>query len=80
MRCGDIHGLRKNGYAERLMRAIKEEHASLTEYGNMADARARIAHFMEDVCQRGRIHSSLGYPTPEEYEARWNREQLNKND
>ena len=60
------------------MRTIKEEHLSLTEYRNMAAAREQIANFIEDVRQRRRIHLSLGYQTPEEYEERWNKEQLNK--
>jgi len=52
---------------------------SLTEYRNMADACTRIAHFKEDVYQRRRFHPSLGYLTPAVYDARWNKEHLNKN-
>jgi transposase InsO family protein len=70
----------ENGYAERLMRTIKEEHVSLTEYRNMADAREQIALFTEDVYQRRRIYSSLRYLTPEEYEERWSKEHINKKD
>ena len=49
----------ENGYAERLMRTIKEEHVSLTEYANFPDALAQIGQFLTDVYQKKRIHSSL---------------------
>lgn len=64
----------ENGYAERLMRTIKEEHVSLTEYQNVADARAQLGQFLTDVYQTKRIHSSLGYLTPDEFEAAHQRE------
>ena len=60
---------RQNGYAERLMRTIKEEEVALTEYRDFADAYAQIGHFLDDVYQRKRIHSALGYLTPAEFEA-----------
>ncbi len=60
---------RQNGYAGRLMRTIKEEEVALTEYRNFADAYAQIGRFLDDVYQRKRIHSALGYLTPAEFEA-----------
>lgn len=59
----------ENAYAERLMRTIKEEHVSLTEYQNFSDALSQIGPFLVDVYQNKRIHSSLGYLTPAEFEA-----------
>jgi transposase InsO family protein len=61
----------ENGYAERLMRTIKEEHVDLTEYQSFADAYFQIGQFLEEVYQKKRIHSSLGYLTPEEFEGNW---------
>ena len=58
----------QNGYAERLMRTIKEEEVDLSEYKDYADARAQIGRFLEVVYMRKRIHSSLGYLTPLEFE------------
>ena len=58
----------ENGYAERLMRTIKEEHVSLTEYTDFEDARDQIGRFLEDVYQHKRIHSALAYLTPAEFE------------
>ncbi len=61
----------ENGYAERLMRTIKEEEVDLSEYNDFADARRQIGRFIEDVYMTKRIHSALGYLTPTEYEAAW---------
>jgi putative transposase len=61
----------ENGYAERLMRTIKEEEVDLSEYRDFADAYYQIGRFIEDVYNHKRIHSSLGYLTPAEFEAAW---------
>ena len=61
----------ENGYAERFMRTIKEEEVDLSEYRDFVDARDQIGHFIEDVYMTKRIHSSLGYLTPAEFEASW---------
>ena len=61
----------QNGYAERLIRTIKEEAIDLTEYRDYQDAYDQIGHFLEDVYMRKRIHSSLGYLTPAEFEQQW---------
>ena len=57
-----------NGYAERVIRTIKEEEVYLSEYFDLQDARQQIGHFIEDVYNTKRIHSSLGYLTPQEFE------------
>lgn len=69
----------QNGYAERLMRIIKEEEVDLSEYRNFTEAYQQIEQFLEDVYMKKRIHSSLSYLTPDEYEKKWN-EQKKKND
>lgn len=58
----------ENGFAERLMRTIKEEEVDLSDYRDFADAQAQIKRFLEDVYMTKRIHSSLGYLTPVEFE------------
>lgn len=58
----------ENGYAERLMRTIKEEEVDLSDYQNYADAYHQIGQFINDVYMTKRIHSSLGYLTPAEFE------------
>ena len=61
----------QNGYAERVIRTIKEEEVYLNEYADLEDARKQIGRFIDDVYQKKRIHSSLGYLTPAEFEAAW---------
>ena len=40
-----------------------------TQYRNLEDAQARIGEFLDNVYNRQRLHSALGYLTPEEFEA-----------
>jgi putative transposase len=62
---------RENGYAERLMRTIKEEEVDLSEYHDFADAHRQIMRFLDDVYNIKRIHSALAYLTPLEFEQQW---------
>ena len=62
---------KENGYAERLMRTIKEEEVDLSEYEDFADAWRQLGRFLDDVYNRKRIHSALGYLTPSEFEQQW---------
>jgi putative transposase len=62
---------RENGFAERLMRTIKEEQVDRSEYRDLADARQQLGHFIDAVYNTKRIHSSLGYLTPKEFETQW---------
>jgi putative transposase len=64
---------RENGYAERLVRTIKEEEVDLADYQDFTDARGQIGHFIDAVYNVKRIHSSLGYLTPQEFEEQWRR-------
>jgi transposase InsO family protein len=61
----------ENGYAERLMRTIKEEEVDLSEYDDFRDALRGLGRFLDEVYNRKRIHSSLGYLTPAEFEQQW---------
>jgi putative transposase len=65
----------ENGYAERFMRTIKEEEVDLSEYYDFNDAHLQIGNFIQDVYMTKRIHSSLGYLTPAEFESAWWRSQ-----
>jgi len=66
----------QNGYAERLMRTIKEEEVDLSEYIDYNDAYRQLGRFLDDVYMHKRIHSSLGYLTPAEFEDQWREEQV----
>jgi putative transposase len=61
----------EDGYAERLMRTIKEEEVDLTEYEDRPDALRQLGRFLDDVYNTKRIHSSLGSLTPAEFEQQW---------
>jgi transposase InsO family protein len=61
----------ENGYAERFIRTLKEEEVDLSEYFDYQDALSQIGRFIDDVYMTKRIHSSLGYLTPVEFEAAW---------
>jgi transposase InsO family protein len=61
----------ENGYAERLMRTIKEEEVTLRDYQNFHDAYQHLGHFRGDIYQHKRIHAALGYLTPKEFETQW---------
>ncbi|MDZ7266841.1 MAG: IS3 family transposase [candidate division KSB1 bacterium] len=64
----------QNGYAERVIRTIKEEEVDLSDYQDYHQARQQIKKFLEEVCNKKRIHSALGYLTPIEFENQWNKQ------
>ena len=70
----------QNGFAERLIRTIKEEEVNLSEYADYRDANAQIGKFLDDVYTHKRIHSSLGYLTPAEFEQQWLKQQAQAQD
>ena len=65
----------QNGYCERVIRTIKEEEVYLSEYRDFEEAREQIGRFIDDVYLNKRIHSSLGYLTPAEFEQQWKQKQ-----
>ena len=58
----------ENGYAERLIRTLKEEEVHLNNYQNIHEARDGIGHFITQVYHQKRPHSALGYLTPMEFQ------------
>ena len=61
----------ENGYAERLIRTLKEEEVHLNEYNDIMDARERVGHFIVKVYNQKGPHSALGYLTPVEFEQQY---------
>ena len=57
-----------NAKAESFMKTLKCEQVYLSEYDSLADAKAQIGHFLDAVYNQKRLHSSLGYLPPAEYE------------
>ncbi len=58
----------ENGYAERLIRTLKEEEVHLNDYESITEARDRIGDFITNVYNFKRPHSALGYLTPIEFQ------------
>ena len=60
----------ENGYAERLIRTLKEEEVDINDYQSITEARDRIGDFITNVYNLKRLHSALGYLTPMEFQRR----------
>ena len=58
-----------NAKAERFMRTLKQEEVNGKTYASLDEARTDIGAFLENVYNRGRLHSALGYKPPVEFEA-----------
>ena len=58
-----------NAFAESFMKTLKYEEVLLNDYETMTDVIERLPHFIEEVYNKKRLHSSLGYMTPVEFEA-----------
>jgi putative transposase len=65
----------QNPYIESFWRTLKVEEVYLKEYETMADALKNIEHFIETVYTKKRLHASLDYRTPEEFEEDWKQQQ-----
>jgi len=59
-----------NAMAESFMKTLKLEEVEAGDYRDLDDANARIGTFIEQVYNRQRLHSALGYAPPVEFETR----------
>jgi putative transposase len=57
-----------NAKAESFFRTLKVEEVYMFEYETYTEVRERIPYFIEEVYNKKRLHSSLGYMPPEEFE------------
>lgn len=57
-----------NATIESFFKTLKYEEVYLSEYETYQDVIARIPYFIEAVYNQKRLHSGIGYLTPEEYE------------
>lgn len=57
-----------NAACESFLRTLKAEEVDGTAYLDLEDLEQRIAVFLDDYYNRQRLHSALGYQTPEQYE------------
>ena len=58
-----------NAFAESFMKTIKTEEVYLWEYRTLDDVLRRLPYFIEQVYNQKRLHASLDYVPPVEYEA-----------
>lgn len=58
-----------NAFAESFMKTLKAEEVYMNEYRTFDEAYANIKEFIEEVYNSKRLHSSIGYVPPDEFEA-----------
>ena len=58
-----------NAQCESFMKTLKYEEVYRNEYRDLAEARAQIGAFIEQVYNQKRLHSALGYQPPARFEA-----------
>lgn len=57
-----------NAVAESFIKTLKHEEVYLWNYRTLADVQKRIPFFIQEVYNKKRLHSSLGYTPPDEFE------------
>ena len=57
-----------NAKIESFFRTLKVEGVYMFEYETYREVVSRIPYFIEEVYNKKRLHSSLGYIPPEEFE------------
>ena len=57
-----------NAAAESFMKTLKYEEVYLWDYQSLEDVKRRVPYFLQEVYNHKRLHSALGYVTPEEFE------------
>ncbi|GAH39145.1 unnamed protein product, partial [marine sediment metagenome] len=63
-----------------LFRSLKVEEVYMFSYETYKDVIERIPYFIEEVYNKKRLHSSLGYVPPEEFESKINFTKIKKNE
>ena len=60
-----------NASCESFMKTLKQEEIYLNEYRDLEHLRLNLGNFIEQYYNRCRLHSSIGYQPPEEFEQRF---------
>jgi putative transposase len=67
---GSTGSPRQNAQAESFFRALKREEVYLADYRSFGETEQRIGQLIEEVYDRKRLHSALGYVPRSEFEQR----------
>ncbi len=59
-----------NAHAESFFKTLKYEEVHLFNYETFEEVLQRLPYFIEEVYNKKRLHSSIGYMPPEEFEAK----------
>ena len=59
-----------NGRCESFLKTLKQEEIDARTYRTMEELEQHVTEFIEQIYNRVRIHSALGYLSPEEFEGR----------
>ncbi|MBI4369395.1 MAG: DDE-type integrase/transposase/recombinase, partial [Elusimicrobia bacterium] len=65
-----------NAAAESFMKTLIYDEVYLWDYRTMDDVLQRVPYFLEEVYNKKRLHSALGYLSPDRFEARQRKNQL----
>lgn len=68
-----------NAWTESFMKTLKYDEVYMTEYETILDVIERVPNFIEEVYNKKRLHSSIGYVPPEEFENKMKVEYKTKN-
>lgn len=67
-----------NAKIESFMKTLKYEEVHTNDYASLFEAKQHIAHFLTTIYNHRRLHSSLGYVPPDEFEASYHNRQASE--